>query len=667
MNETVHRYPRLMTWSVEILCTLIVILGVLNLGITLLHYAWDVLFDIDRALFAQAPLLETVVEWMNGPANRAPVNSFADMLSALIWAAIALFLAILLRNSLPIVRTSSQGILVEFSGDWLPIRWEDLRAVKVTEDLAGERFVLLVQTDKQNLTDWHRFYSLAYNLRLRPGLLVTSSIDKFDDLIRTILSEVDRAARADDDVKPLRLDESASSPLFRLLLSPAAFFTRRAASDVAAETEEDDGIEIESIDDMPSPELISEPIRGHYPARITALFTWTSVVLAVVATLRYLSYWAYVLALEIPLLRQIPPFSWTIADARSVALIESYAAAPVPFFGIPDRPDLPAPWWVLVAAHLMLLFMIGVLIVLRNLLPSLEARPEGLTVRNMLNGRWQLVSWQQIIAVKATELSEHDQILLIQARDRSLPLSRRFSSLLYDGGFRPGILVSSVIHKFQPLMQYALHQIVSSQDEKRRSAVLQQDARSWLFFLAAKPKAAFERLVAESRDQAASQRIQATSLLQAAKPMAWLALLPALILIADRLLLAGSPPGANVAVFALIAWFVSMLEWPLIALISVALDDATGGGEEGYRAVYLYPTSQLPRILAMFGALALLTLNVPVLPIIAWIAAIAWSYFLASALWKALYEWGGSLAVLGGLIPTLWQLLVLLGFLLVQR
>ena len=62
----------------------------------------------------------------------------------------------MLRNSLPTIRTSPRGMLVEFGGSWLPIPWETLRAIKVTEDLAAERFVLLAETYPQQLTGWHR-------------------------------------------------------------------------------------------------------------------------------------------------------------------------------------------------------------------------------------------------------------------------------------------------------------------------------------------------------------------------------------------------------------------------------------------------------------------------------------------------------------------------------
>ena len=112
---------------------------------------------------------------------------------------------------------------------------------------------------------------------------------------------------------------------------------------------------------------------------------------------------------------------------------------------------------------------------------------------------------------------------------------------------------------------------------------------------------------------------------------------------------------------------LGVLEWLLVGLLAPTLDEMTGGGEEGQRAIYLYPIVQLPRLLAMIGALALLALAVPALPIIIWIGAIVWSFLLATGLWEALYGWKGSQLLLGGLLPVAYQMIVLLIFLLTQR
>ncbi|MBC8077597.1 MAG: hypothetical protein H7Y32_16095 [Chloroflexales bacterium] len=104
-----------------------------------------------------------------------------------------------------------------------------------------------------------------------------------------------------------------------------------------------------------------------------------------------------------------------------------------------------------------------------------------------------------------------------------------------------------------------------------------------------------------------------------------------------------------------------------MALLAPWLDDTTGGGEDGQRPLYLYPTSQLPRVLVGLAGLLLLALGVPVLPVIAFIAGIGWSFLLAAGLWESLYGWRGNQLLLGGLAPVAYQLIVLLIYLITQR
>lgn len=671
--ETVHRYPRLLTWSVELLCTIIVLLGVVNLGAIVLVYMWD-MYSLDRTLFPRIAFLPTIVDWINNLAGRPQVNAPIDLLPALGWVVLALLVAILLRNAFPMVRTGSRGMLIEFSGSWLPVRWEDLNAIKVTNDVATERFVLLVQTRGKRLTDWHRFYTLIYQLGWRRGFWITSNISEFEKLVKTILNETDRAARADEDVQPARLDEEAQSPLFRILLSPVSFFSSRAPGDIVVG---------EAAPPAPRPVSGREPVRGSYPSRITAIFTWGAILLAILMVWQYLVSWARFLVLELPVLRPVELFSRVLSPAAFADLERYYRTSPMPFFGEPALPNLPSPLWLLIGAHLLVLLVLGFIAVLRNLLPALEARPEGLAVQVKsgwipLQTHWRLVPWEQITAVKATEFSEASQILLLQTRPGALPNNYRFNSLLYDGSFRPGVIVTSALSNFESVMQRVLLEITNLQTIREREAVargkaleteaplLQQEARSWLLSLAFKPRATVNQLVDQFRDEVSTKVLLPDALRRAAVPMAWIALLPALFVLVHSLL-RGTPPGFGMILGMLLLWFIGMLEWPLICLLSLVLDDATGGGEEGYRIFYIYPRVQLPRLLPLIVTLVLLALGLAVLPLLTWVAAIVLSALLAALLWDKLYGWKSSQFVLGGVIVALWQLLLLIAYLLVQR
>jgi hypothetical protein len=652
-SESIHKYPRFLTTLIEGLCVLLVVLTSARIGFFFLRVLWGI-YGLNDHLTSQIPLLPTIIAWINsGTSGHSLAISvlWPTLFIPLAWSALALFITIMLRNAFPAVRTSPQGMLVEFAGSWLPVPWEHILALKVTEDPSAERFVLIVQTDDQHLTAWHRIYSFFYGLSWKPGFYITSRISDFDQIIQTMLSESERTARASETARPIRLQEDAQSPLFRLLLSPGSFFSRSAATNKVA-----------ADDSLPS-FIPGGPILAEYPSRITILIGAGSLVLAVLTVLRYLAYWSSFLALEVPALRTLAPFSWSFSDPRYVEIGNAYPTQAAPFLGFPGRPDLPAPWWIMVAAHLTLILAIIAISWLRNLLPAIESRNEGIAVRDARRGRWLVLPWIKLRALKLTEISEQSQILLLQGR--GLPASQGLTSLLYDGSLEPGVLITSAISNFQPMLQDALGHITALEGGSRQP-VLRQEARSPLLWMALGGRAAREALVAEVRADADTHKLHPAALLPAARAMSIVALPPAL-LIALAGLTTDRVPSLGLLAGVIALWIFGMLEWPLIGLISVLLDDNTGGGEEGYRALYLYPRSQFPRLLPLVAAIIFQIVGITLLPTLAWIGAIIWAFWLGRGLWESLYEWRGSQAVLGGLLPTFWQLLLLIGFLLVTR
>ncbi|MFV9505193.1 MAG: hypothetical protein AB4911_11580 [Oscillochloridaceae bacterium umkhey_bin13] len=658
LAETVHRYPRPLSGSVALLSALLVTLAVANLGTALLRGFWD-LRGRNEAAIATQPWLAGLVAWIDGHTG-PPVTSLAaflpTLLGSLAWTAAALLLALLLRNALPTIRASDVGMLVEFAGSWLPLRWDELDVIRVTSDVAGEHFVLLVETHPKKLTSWHGLYSFVYGLGRRPGFLVTSNIGQFDQLLQMMISQSERTARAIEGVRPVQVREDDSSPLFRLLLSPASFFSGRAR-DEAPVTAQAAGL---APGTQPTSQSYSEAtVQASYPPRISQLFYWVSNGLFALLALSYLGYWVRFLALTFPAVRSWPIFDLTVRDPGYAELYTAFVTRGVPFMGVAARPDLPAPWWLLVAAHLMLLLGIPAILWVRSALPTVESRNEGLAVQRG-PGRWWLIPWEQVRAFRATEIDDERQILLLQAS--RLPNPMRMSSLLYDGSFRPGVLITSAAVNFQPLIGHALNRLVPLEQDDQPT-ILQQDARSWLIWLALERKAAMDALVTEARGDLATKDAELRPILARVLPMALLALLPVLLLAFNQLL-GDAPPRLGLIGAMLGIWIFAMLEWPLFSISSVLLDERTGGGEEGFRAIYLYPTSQLARALPMLAAILFEILRLPLLPILGWAAAMAWAYWLAQGLCEQLYEWKGSQAVLGGLIPVLWQLLLLIVYLL---
>lgn len=649
-TESIHRYPRLLTLSFTGISTLLVGFAALSFGGALLRLIWGA-FGIDRTYIGRVPGLSGMVDWIAGPSLPRVdlLSALPGLLPTLIWFAAALLISLLLRNALPTVRVSSRGLLIEFAGNWLPIGWEHLQAIKVTADTAGERFVLLTQTKGRTLTGWHRFYSLLYGLNWRPGFYITSSINGFDTLVQTTLSESERAARGIEGVKAVRLQEDAPSMLFSFVLSPANFFSRQAKAEAPGSTA--------------ATVYRGGPVRAVYPARITALVQGAIFLIAALAIWRYLGYWARFIALEVPAVRLNPLFSWTYTDPDYLALYEAYRTSSVPFFGVEGFPNLPQPWWLLVAAHLMLALAFLAITWLRGLLPSLETRENGIAVTGAF-GKPQLVPWNKVQAFKATELSEQSQVLLLQGR--GLSLSQRLNSLLYDGSATPGFLITSAIGNYQPLLQQTLERLAPLESEGR-PPILQQEAVSPVLWPALSRRAALASVVADARADETTRQVSTPALLRAARPMAALALFPAFILLATGLLDGDQAPTFGLFLGAFVLWFFGMLEWPIVALSTLLLDDNTGGGDEGYRALYVYPASQLPRVLPLAAALIFTIVGAPILPGLLWVAAIVWAFWLAAALWEALYEWQGTQAILGGLVPVIWQLLLLVGFLIATR
>ena len=637
--EQTHRYPRWIVWLFEFLSALAIGVAMVQLARDLLMLIWNS-FGIDTSLLGRIPYLpelvlfvssgEPIVRREQAPGLLGLLLGLHQLLPALGWLLLALLLGLLLRNSLPTIRTSPRGMLVEFGGSWLPIPWETLRAIKVTEDLAAERFVLLAETDPQQLTGWHRIYSLFYRLGFRRSFLITSAISDFQVLIKTLLAETDRVARVLDNIKPARLQEEASSPLFRLVLSPASFFSRRSKAEHVPAA-------------GPQPSITSQtPLGGSYPRRIELLFSWVARLLALALLVRYVLYWLKYLALTFPALQTQPLFD-------RLALRQ-----------------LPANWWLLVAAHLLLLLLIWLIAGLWNLLPAIEARGEGLAVRHF--GRWAVVPWKAISAIKVTELSEQSRIVLIQAR-RGLAGSKRLSSLIYEGSLVPGVLVTSALGNFEQVLQRVVLE-VSRQTEGGAQAdqpILQSAARSNLLLLSFRSSAAIDTLVAEARTDPDTKIIAARRLVPAGMTMAWLALPPALLLLFDRAIQTSLLPNLTLVIGVIVLFLLGMVEWPLVGLGLTTMDEMSGGGEDGNRALYIYPTSQLPRLLPQAGALVLVLLGVPFLPVLLWLGAIVWSFLLAAAMSEELYDWRGGQLIAGGLIPVVFQLLILLVYLTVSR
>jgi hypothetical protein len=230
------------------------------------------------------------------------------------------------------------------------------------------------------------------------------------------------------------------------------------------------------------------------------------------------------------------------------------------------------------------------------------------------------------------------------------------------------VLATSAMSNFEPLLQRVILEVMRHPADQAApdTPVFQSEARSDLLLLSLSSSQGIDRLVEDSRADSRMASVAPGAVLRAGLPMLALAILPASILFAERVLVVGVLPDGALLAAALVLLLMSLLEWPLTAVASIVLDEMSGGGEEGQRAIYLYPLVQLPRVLPLFAALLLTLVGVPILPPLLWLAAIGWSFLLAAGLWGALYDWRGGQLLTGGLIPVVYQLLILVGYLFVR-
>ena len=105
----------------------------------------------------------------------------------------------------------------------------------------------------------------------------------------------------------------------------------------------------------------------------------------------------------------------------------------------------------LVAAHIGLLLTAGALALLYSLLPDLAMADDGLTVRTLTG--WHVIPWTAMAVVRIQSFAESDRrLVLIQGKwTRWSPWPRLVSACM-GAGFEPGVLFTSDIRDFKPLI-----------------------------------------------------------------------------------------------------------------------------------------------------------------------------------------------------------------------
>jgi hypothetical protein len=638
--EKVYRYPWRQRWWLSAVGWVFVVISLYGAGFQLLR---GLMFTPFAAWLRSPPWLRPLYQWLS-PAPRDLNVWLSEALVVLLWAAVGLCVALILFNTLPTIRVSSRGLLIEFAGGWLPVAWQDLEEIHVTGDEAGLRFVLLMIPAKtaKRLTGWHRLYGLLYGTTIRPSFLITSTIADFDQLLNTILQENSRAIRAFEGHQPVVVNEQRRSPLFSLFLR---------------------GKSAETLPDVDLPPTTTPDVTTSLPAwslvRLTTLGTACLTLIA--GFVHYRSYWDRALTLLFPDLRSQSAFLWVSQIPIYNKIFSAYQGVSVPLLGIAGRPDLPAPIWLLIAAHLMLASVIIAIIALVVALPvAATAGQQALTIRFAPRPLpfTRSIPWSHISAFSVIDLGFGYTLVFVQSP--RLPWLCHLCGLLVNGQWTAGTVFVGTMRQWPQFIEQCTERLshLPPIDEKPR---FRPSAFVPIVQLIGQPVTTIRTLRAEL---AIASNSSAKHLWVAGKTMALVALPVGLCFTVPTLLHGDWWPSSNALFGGIGFWMAGLLEWPLVGLIAMIMYGTSGTDQEQVFA--LYPRIQMPRLLPMLLALVSLLINIPWLAALFWLLALVIAYWVTAALWVEVYEREGVQAITGGLLPVVWQLIIMLGFWLLR-
>jgi len=299
----------------------------------------------------------------------------------------------------------------------------------------------------------------------------------------------------------------------------------------------------------------------------------------------------------------------------------------------------------LIAANLGLLLTVGSLAFVALFLPDLAMTDDGLAVRTLFG--WRVMPWAAVAAVRTIPFERSSRkLVLVQGRGGRgvswLPLV----SACLGAGFKPGILFTSDIRDFEPLVDRLRQEVALAAPE----AVLDDQFFSLPARLVFEPAPTLDGLVGQSRDEDWAM----ANLAQPARVMA--AVTAGLLLIQVlMLILKGGAWWKPVALVGLGA-----VEWAAGALYFYALGAFLPGEVELYQGARLYPYAQIPRALLALPMAMLVAAGLPFLASMVGLAAIVWAVILTAVLVQQVYRLPSILPAMAGAALQALALFVLL-------
>ena len=297
----------------------------------------------------------------------------------------------------------------------------------------------------------------------------------------------------------------------------------------------------------------------------------------------------------------------------------------------------------LVSAHISLLLTAWVISFVYALLPDLALDDEGLMLRTPRG--WRVVPWAKVRVVRIMSFEEEDRhLVLVQGTWTRWSPWPRLVSILFGAGFAPGVLITSAIRDFEPLMVRLYREVTQAVPE----ALFDDEFVSPAVSIIVAPVETLSGLVEQSRDEGWPADLSAQVMAAVA---AGLALVQLLLM----LLLLGGTWFRPVAIVVLCG-----VEWLIGALYLYAVAEVLPGSVEFRQAALLYPLPQIPRAILAVPMAMLVSAGLTFLAVVVGLAAVLWAVILTVLLVQRLYRLDSVLpAAIGGVLQAVFQFIVL--------
>lgn len=296
----------------------------------------------------------------------------------------------------------------------------------------------------------------------------------------------------------------------------------------------------------------------------------------------------------------------------------------------------------LIAGNLGLLLTIIAVGFVPAFLPDLSLAEEGLAVR--YRGGWRLIPWSTVAVVRIMTLEKSTRrLVVVQGNWTRWSLWPRLVSVCLGAGFEPGVLLTSDIQDFKPLMSRLYREVRAAAPD----ALFDDEFFSPSATLVFEPTPTLAALTDQARDEAWPLGISAQMMGAVAA---------GLILVQLLMLVMGG--GAWWKPLALAG--ICAMEWLIGAMYLYALTELFPTILDFQEGALLYPLPQIPRALLAVPMAMFVVAGAPFIAAMLGLVGVLWAVILTALLVQQLYRLESILpAMIGGTLQALFQFLIL--------